>query len=283
MPKLTRDQQFQKSFEGFFENLTETFPELIEYKLTSTTENKTSCDHSYTLHIPRNIVAFHLDLSVIDGDGTMIGPGPVFKKQQIPTKSEFKRHYHNYFKDFELVSGKIIVSYTEIYDYWYEKEDDRIISQEIRNGVISSDLSEFDVFMKILVVYHKSHFPFPVPLTNEEKLEKRCRQLEARNQELVLNLNGLTNMYQERDEQYQYLRRRMRVERRNIENKYKAMFEKMQKKFADYYSEIKVKDDCPVCYEVITAEKLKVPGCCHTICSCCAEKCDKCPICRESY
>lgn len=68
MPKLTRDQQFQKSFEGFFENLTETFPELIEYKLTSTTENKTSCDHSYTLHIPRNIVAFHLDLSVIDGD-----------------------------------------------------------------------------------------------------------------------------------------------------------------------------------------------------------------------
>lgn len=283
MPKLTRDQQFQKSFEGFFENLTETYPELTEYTLTNTTDNKTSCDHTYTLHIPRKVVAYHIDVTIINSDGTELGPGPVLKKQEIPIKKDFKKQYHNYFKDYALLIGRIIVSYTEIYDYWYEKDDDRITSEEIRNGIIPTDLSEFDVFMKILVVYHKSHFPFPVPLTNEEKLEKRCKQLEIKNNALIMNLNGLTNMYQERDEQYQCLRRRMRVERRNIENKYKTMFEKMQKKFAEYYSEIKEKDDCPVCYEEITAEKLKIPGCCHTICICCAEKCDKCPICRESY
>jgi len=283
MPKPSRDQQFQKSFEVFFEDLTDNYPNLTEYTLTNTTENKTCCDHTYTLHIPRQIVAYHLDLTMIDRDGIEIGPGPVMKNQEIPNKKEFKKHYNDYFKDYQLEIGKILVSYTEIYDFWYEKEDVRITNDEIRNGIIHSDLSEYDVFMKILVVYHKTHFPFPIPLTNEEKLEKRCRQLQTRNNELVLNLNGLTNMYQEKEEQNTYLRHRLRVERRIANNKYKAMIEKMQKKFSEYYDKLVEKDECPVCYEEIIAEKLKVPGCCHSICKGCAEKCDKCPICRESY
>jgi hypothetical protein len=90
-------------------------------------------------------------------------------------------------------------------------------------------------------------------------------------------------MFQIKEEQYESLRRRLRIERRNTEAKYRAIIEKLQKKFAEYYSEKESKDECPVCYEIINADKLKVPGCCHTICTDCAGRCDNCPICRESY
>jgi hypothetical protein len=284
MPKPTRDQQFQKCFNSFFEHINENFyPELKEYTLESNTMMKNRFDHNYTLTFPRKVVAYHVDVFTVDENGVVIPPGPVMQTQEIPKIRNFKSHFHDYFKDYILRNNAHILSYTDIRDYWYENGTDRITADELSTGVLPSTLLHFDLKFRIDVVYHKSHIPFPVPISTKEQFEQKCKRLEIRNAELVGNIQAITAMYQEKEEQYDALRRKIRIERRNTEQKYQVLFEKMQKKFRELYKQCDSTDDCPVCYETIDSEKLKVPGCCHTICTDCAGRCNNCPICRESY
>jgi hypothetical protein len=219
---------------------------------------------------------------VVNNEGIETGPGPVYENNDIPSWKEIRRAYRKYFQDYLLYSGKIILSYTDLQCYWYQKDDEKISKTDLESSS-DTDLSDHDLYITVAVIYHKSHIPFPVPLSKEEEMEKKIKYLESKNNEMVLCLNSVTIMYQEKSEQYERMRRHMRIERRNHENKYKNMCDKMQKKFSEFYSEKKEKDCCPVCYEDIESETLRVPGCCHTICTDCADKCDKCPICRENY
>jgi hypothetical protein len=219
----------------------------------------------------------------VDENGIVTPPGPVMQNQEVPKIRQFKSHFNDYFKPHMLKTNNNVLSYTDIRDYWYENGTDRITSEELSLGVLPQHLLYFDLKFKIDVVYHKTHIPYPVPLSTKAQFEQKCKQLESRNTELCINLKSVTEMYQEKEEQYDVLRRRMRVDRRNMEEKYRNMFEKMQKKFREMYSQCDTTDDCPVCYEVIKSAKLKVPGCCHTICTDCAGRCSNCPICRETY
>jgi hypothetical protein len=285
MPKLTRDQQFQKSFQAFFGELTENFyPGLKEYNLTSTTTIKNRCQHSYTLTFPRKTIIGHIDTYIVDQEGIVTPPGPIMQNQDIPKIRDFKECFRDHFQDHALKSGNNFLSYTDIGEYWYQNGNDRITSEQITTEwFLSQQLLSFDLNFTIDVVYYKSHVPYPVQLSTKDQFENKCKQLESRNTELCINLKTVTAMYQEKEEQYHSLRRHMRIERRNMENKYKSMVDKMQKKFRELYSQIPTPDDCPVCYENIDPSKLKVPGCCHTICSDCAGRCTNCPICRENY
>jgi len=288
MPKLTRDQQFQKSFRGYFDNYLNNFDDFQEYNLKSVTKNKNLSEQSYILHIPREIVAYHIDVFVADDNGVVHPPGPVMKKQFIPNVQRIISNMETHFQQYELRNNFRVLSFVYIEDYWYENNDHIVDSQDItdestENEELDYIFHNYDLKIKLIVVYHKSHLPYPIPLTTKDQFEKKCKQLEQRNAELIINLNSLTNMYQGKEEQYNILRRKMRIDRRNIENKYQAMFDKMQKKFAEFYSEKPTKEDCPVCYEVIDASKLKIPGCCHAICTDCAGMCTNCPLCRESY
>ena len=284
MPKLTRDLQFQKCFTVFFDYLIENFyPDLKKYSIVSDTVNKSCCNHSYTITIPRKVPLYTIDVFTLDENGVVTPPGTVMQEQQVPKIRHFKTHFYDYFKQHILRSNNNILSFTDIRDYWYENGTDRITSEQLNIGVLPQQLLYFDLKFKIDVVYHKTHIPYPVPLSTKTQFEHRCKQLEARNTELCINLKSVTEMYQEKEEQYDALRRKMRTERRNTEEKYRTMFEKMQKKFREMYRQCDTTDDCPVCYESIDSSKLKVPGCCHTICTDCAGRCTTCPICRESY
>jgi hypothetical protein len=289
MPKPTRDQQFQKSFKLFFDGLTSNFyQELQEYNIESITENKGLSEQLYVLTIPREIVFYHIDVFVADHNGIIHPPGPIMKKQFIPNPYDFIDHFEHHFEQYELEAQRRKLSFVHLSDFSYQKDEHIIdssdITDEIRdNNEFDELINNYDLKLRILVVYHKSHLPFPIPLTTKEQFEKKCKQLEVRNAELCMNLKSVTSMYQEKEEQNNALRRRLRIDRRNIENKYKIMFDKMQKKFAEFYKEKPTKEDCPVCYEVIDASKLKIPGCCHSICTDCAGMCTNCPLCRESY
>jgi hypothetical protein len=286
MPKLTRDDKFQKSFKDFIKTLTNTYHDLHEYSFISLTENKNRSAQCYSFTIPSNIVDYHVDTFIAGSDGIIIPPGPVMKKQILPDPITVQNRIHDYFKDYYLIDNDMVVSYVNSYSYMYHKDKHRVYQDAVDKLSIEEHnriIYDYDLTILCKVVYYKSHIPFPVTLSTKDEFEKRCKQLEDRNNELCINIRTVTEMYQDKEEQYDILRRKMRIERRNTENKYHGMFEKMQKKFREYYAEKNSKDDCPVCYEVIDSSKLKVPGCCHTICTDCAERCSSCPICRESY
>jgi hypothetical protein len=288
MPRLTRDLKFQKSFDEYFSTLMDHYSDLQQYSIVSTTENKNLSEQYYTVTIPREIVSYYIDVFVVDSNGIVHPPGPVMKKQNIPNVYDLIDNFETYFQQYELRNQLRKLSFVHISDFSYQNGDHIIDASDITEDIRENEdldymVSTYDLKINIMVIYHKTHIPFPVPLTTKEEFEQKCKRLEIRNAELIINVNSLTNMYQEKEEQYNILRRRMRIDRRNIEQKYQNMFEKMQKKFREFYKEVELKDDCPVCYEVISVDNLKVPGCCHTICSSCAGRCTNCPICRESY
>jgi hypothetical protein len=280
MPKLTRDQQFQKSFNVFIEK---NYP-VREYLLTSSTKIKTQFHHEYLLHFPRKVISYYVDVFTVDETGVVTPPGPVMKDQEVPSIRTFSSYFHNYFRPFILKNGSNIQSYTDIINHWYTNGNQQISSEyEATSGLSHNDLMNFDLYIKIDVVYHKSHLPFPAVLSSKQHFEQQCKKLEARNNELCVNIQTITAMYQEKEEQYDVLRRRMRIDRRNIEHKYSSMFQRIEKKIRELYSNSSIREECPVCYENIEPSKLKVSKCCHSICSDCSSRCHNCPVCRESY
>ena len=284
MPKLTRDVQFQKAFQVFFDEVTENHcPELQEYTIESITENKNLAEQDYVLHIPREVPFYHIDVFVIDRNGIVHPPGTVMRNQEIPTIRDFKTYVLEHFETYYLIKNNKNLSYVRIEDFWYEKGEHIIDKHDLASGNLSDAINVYDLKVVFRVVYFKSHFPFHVTILTKQQIEQKCKNLEVRNHELCVNLKTVTTMYQETELKYDILRRKMRLERRNIEQKYKSMMDKMQKKVAQYYDDSPNKDDCPVCYELIPAEKLKMPGCCHAICNDCASRCSNCPICRETY
>jgi hypothetical protein len=141
------------------------------------------------------------------------------------------------------------------------------------------------------VVYNKGHLPFPAILRSPQQIEQTCKRLKIENRELTENLQQtliecerVTTKYDALFVERGLLRSRLRSERKNLEDKYKNMLEIMEQKYIKLYGEKEVKEDCPVCYEVIPADNLKVPGCGHLICSSCHPRCAGiCPMCRENY
>jgi hypothetical protein len=290
MPSQTRDQKFKKSFDIFFDHLSSKLSEdnnysnLLEYELKNipfTCKQKVIGIAHYELRFPRKIVDYHIDIFIADEHGTIMPPGPVMKNQFIPTFSDFRRIFNDYFSEYYVRRADgLCMANVGIDNHSYEDKDGNVLVSGFDNQSI---LLNYDLKINLFVNYYKSELPFPVELTTKEQLQKRCCELERMNNELSKNVDSLTVLCQQNSNNYHNLRRIMRTERREIENKYRTMFEKMQGKIQNYYNEKAEKDDCPVCYEIIEPSKLKLPGCCHTICTSCAERCSKCPICREDY
>jgi len=288
MPSQTRDQKFRKSFEGFFHYLSSELleddisPVLQEYELKLipyTCKQKVIGCANYELRFPRKIVDYHIDTFIADEHGNITPPGPVMKNQLVPLFSDFRRIFNDYFSQYYVRRADgLCMANVGIDNHSYEDEDGNVLVSGFDNQPVSVNLK-----INVFVNYYKSELPFPVASTTNVQLQKRCAELERRNIELSTNIVSLTLLCQENLNNYNNLRRIMRTERRNTENKYRTLFEKMQGKIQNYYSEMTEKDDCPVCYETIIPSKLRLPGCCHTICTTCAERCSKCPICREDY
>ena len=49
----------------------------------------------------------------------------------------------------------------------------------------------------------------------------------------------------------------------------------------DMIKELKKNVECPICYEELTADKIKFSGCGHKYCETCLSKINECAICRR--
>jgi|Laugresbdmm110sn_2_1035109.scaffolds.fasta_scaffold13477_3 hypothetical protein len=265
MPK-TRNNQFVIAFNDFISDVTKRhYPLLFEYKLECITPNKSYKHHTYNLRIPKKILAYRIE----SNDEIIINEN-VYTEQELPDSEEFKNHFFTYFDKYKLVIDNRKMSYMDIFDHDIYGDD-------------SEDYSVDDLNFVIFIYYYKSHIPFPVALTKMEELIKRNKELETTNKDLESCLDNYIEQLEDQFRNNNILRRRMRRERREMHDKYLLLFEKMQQKFREYYDSSDKKEDCPVCYETMDSSKLIVPTCTHFICNSCSDRCDKCPLCRETY
>ena len=257
MPKLTRDDLFRNAIEMFLSDVTvtsipneETKYNISTYELNSVTSNKNKCIQEYELTIPSSIISAYFDRTVSseDGEETWIDSEPIYCTQETPLLSDFIDSFHDYFDKYKLFDGMIPVSYMSIIDL-----------PRIRN------LQICDQNLRLKVVYHKSHTPFPRPLTLLEEKDREIKFLETKLRRKTNRVNTLASIV---DKNYQ-----------RAEDNYK----RMQKKFRAMYIETGKLENCPVCYEEITPDKLIIPNCFHYICEECVMKCDNCPLCRDKY
>jgi hypothetical protein len=263
MPNPTRHQQFIRSFDKFIDMIIEldNLPSLA-YKLKSFTGNKTCRDHEYMFTIPRNVVSYR-----VESNSENVENQTVNTRQTIPSIENLKQYVDMYFFEHRLKIGDTFMSFVDM----------------VSEGYTDDDAENGEFIAKIEVCYYKSHIPFPSRLTADQETNRKINMLEQQVRHLQGELRNTNEMYQDMAETADRNRRLIRRERSIAKEKYSTLFEKMERKVCEFYKDAGKSEDCPVCYEVIDSTKLKVPGCCHFICTDCSQRCATCPICREEY
>ena len=150
---------------------------------------------------------------------------------------------------------------------------------------------ETGIVFKLLVKYFKSELPFA---EDEITLETRIHQLEVHNRNLSLRLQNYENTVERyigpiRRRNHRLIRERddaieaVLICRTEFSEHYSRLMESYRHLLRDCYRELDKKvDDCPVCYEPITNDKLYITPCRHNLCTGCAIQCkNTCPMCRE--
>lgn len=256
MPK-TRHSKFEDAFLDFMEKKM-----IKEYDLKLTTSNTTCRDHSYTLFIPCKIISYE-----IQSNDPNVTNETVYEDQQLPDKDDFVASFDEYFDPFQLTIRNRIMSYVEMHH-------------------VVGGADDQDMLCQIFVYYYKSHLPFPViKLTKMQNLIAKNRKLEEKIETMEETLTSTIQQLDAARHSAESVRRRMRIDRRETKEKYVRLMEKMREKLASYYKDTNQQDDCPVCYETIDVSKLKIPACCHYICTSCADRCapQQCPLCRVEF
>lgn len=263
MSRLTRDQQFKKSFEDYMTSFCDLYyPDTENWLLMSDTLNKNKSKQEYKLEIPKKKILYSID-SFVDSNGVRQPKEDVEVDQEVPDKEEFENYFNGYYGGYILRSEKKVLSYVFIVE----------ISKE-------EDLS---LKATILICYYKSYLPYP-------SIDQTLEQLKVQNKNLVNQISYLNESLNDCQLALEYrreadtrIRIKLKRERTLFNNKLYETIHKMQLKIRGFYSKEDNKEDCPVCYEKINDQELMVPGCCHYICQDCYKKCENCPICRENY
>ena len=257
MPKLTRDDFFHNAMEEFLSDITvvsnpneETKYSILRYELNSLTSNKNKCVQEYDLTIPSSVISAYFDrtCSSDHGEEVWLDSEPIYCTQETPLLDDFINSFHEHFDPYRLITDRTPISYMSIIDL-----------PRIRN------IPMCDKKLRIKVTYHKSHTPFPRPLTPMEEKDREIQFLETK-------LKRKTN--------------RAKTLERLIETNYDRAehnYKRMQQKFRTMYIESGNLENCPVCYEEMTPDKLIIPNCFHYICEICVMKCENCPLCRDKY
>uniref|UniRef100_A0A6C0J0Q1 RING-type domain-containing protein n=1 Tax=viral metagenome TaxID=1070528 RepID=A0A6C0J0Q1_9ZZZZ len=268
MPKQTREELFKHAFATFMEdfevktNNNNKRYMITTYDLISNTTNKNCYIQKYVLKVPNQVVLGHRDVYTVDDESNNIWEDeqPIYGEQEVPTIHEFIEAFDKYFKEFRLYINHRVVSHMYISNVWEHKS----INNEILN---------------LKIMYHKSHTPFPRPLT----------ELEIKNKEID-RLLTLSDEYEEAIEEltfnYSVLQKKIiKIKKaKDTEMERNAIhYTRTQKLWREMYKKINEFQQCPVCYETIEPDALIVPNCTHMICDTCVRKCDNCPLCRDKY
>lgn len=255
MPKLTRDELCQRAIAEHMlcfdvKLVTGEIQQygIQTYTLTNNTQNKTKFEHNYNLTIPKQIVIANRDVTMHrDGDEVVWENSElIYGEHELPSSNEFIKSFDEYFAPYRLYLHHTLMSHIKIV--------------QTQTAMTAANLT-----FCIKVVYHKMHSPFPRPLTKLEERDLEIRflksKVESKNKKVV-TFRAILNRERERAE-YNYKR--------------------AQARFRAIYAADNTHEDCPVCYEIITPDKLIIPSCFHYICESCVVKCETCPLCRDEY
>lgn len=255
MPK-TRQLKFEDAWINFMHSI-----ECAEYELVLLTKNKNCRDHIYHIEIPYRTVMYRIDTHnpALDND-------VVYMDHPRITTESLNKLVEKFFSPHFFSINNVIMSYVEIVPY------------------IGEAKPNCDIHV-LNVAYYKSHLPYPVKLTKMQNLIKKNRELEEAIESLEEVVENTVNQLAAARHSSESLRRRMRIDRRETKERYIILIDKMRQKLAGYYKDTNQQDDCPVCYETIDVAKLKIPACCHYICTSCANRCapQQCPLCRVEF
>ena len=255
MPKLTRDEMFQRAMAEFLQTVEvkltngEIKPfHIRSYTLTNKTENKTKFEHEYELVMPKDVVIAYRDITshLESSEVVWEDSEPIYGIQELPSITEFTQSFNEYFNPYKLYLQHTLMSYV------------RILTPPTSTASANKTV-------QIKVVYHKTHTPFPRPLTELEEKENEINFLKAKIDSKTRKIITFRNI--------------LNRERDRAEHNYK----RMQTKFRAMYAAENKYEDCPVCYDTIVPEKLIIPSCFHYICVSCVVKCESCPMCRDDY
>lgn len=260
MPKLTRVEQFTR---GFGEFMNSKFSNINDWTLKPKEKYKNQSCHIYDFKIPENYDMFYMDISRRDENGVQIRETvPHYDIQALPLNDEFKQVFKQHFSAYYLKQQRKIVSYTIIKSITIDETDDNkyfIATIEVR--------------------FYKDNLPFPYKKSIDElstdEIISKYKKLEKENINLLAQIDEL-------DSFSKHLFIKNTRSKKLLESKTNHI-QKLTTKIIQNYKENGICEECPVCYEVMKSEKLKVPGCCHFICSDCESKCNSCPLCREDY
>lgn len=164
----------------------------------------------------------------------------------LPTNRQLIQNMHSYFEPYQKLTanGRGKLSFIHI----STEENDDFVSE-----------INFDIY------YYKQYLPFPAILTPIQELNEEISELHCELHEMEKSMNRVRKKYI--------------LEKERINRTQKCI----QKNISKLY-ELKTNlDDCPVCMDPIEKNNLYVPICFHNICMTCAERCNKCPLCREIF
>lgn len=255
MPKSTRDSLFQQALADFLNEFeVKTIDGELKkysiqtYTLTNQTISKNNVVHDYILSIPKDILIAYRDITSSHPSSEVVWEDsePIYGEHHVPLLNEFVNSFNTYFNPYRLYVHNSLMSH-------------------IRISNNTSNISVACNPICIQIIYHKTHAPFPRPLTQLEEKDNEIRYLSGMIRTKTKKIDTLRTV----------------LNRERVRSKYN--YKRMQQRLRHIYTETNQPVDCPVCFEQIVSDKLIIPSCFHYICISCVMKCDTCPLCRDEY
>jgi len=123
MPKLTRDEMFQRAMAEFLQTVEVKLANgemkqfhIQTYTLTNKTENKTKFEHEYVLDMPKDIVIAYRDITshLESSEVVWEDSEPIYGIQELPSITEFMQSFNDYFNPYKLYMQHTLMSYVRI-------------------------------------------------------------------------------------------------------------------------------------------------------------------------
>ena len=306
MPAQSRDKQFRECMTAYMEyannsvsvtnNGTNDYP--LSYSLMGL--NSRGNNHLYELFIPRYVEDYRISRTVNNATTDIIE----YREQYVTDMYLFiKDNFDSFFKPFVVTSNK--------------GEDSKVFAEHIvmENNYVS-------VRIHVIYHKGGKDMPYPdkrmmtIFTVLQEKTIKQQECYQALRQEYVEARYAMVRMtrektmfedsfnmvsedirqFEEQNETQMYTIATLRLELEDTHNELNSLkhfndaeyhnsrffLDRLASIIREQYKD-REPDDCPVCFDPISCEKLIVPCCGHLICGDCYTRCTACPVCRDNH
>jgi len=313
----TRDDQCKLAIHTFMKNTYN-----IEYNLIQTTTNKSTKLHCYDIKMPKRINIYDIDKHTKDRQqlpSQRVYETQDFTDDILNIDVTF----NNYFLPYTMSINSQVVSSLQItmisidndnliahvQALYYKSHRPYLVDhiETVPTSVSVKPCLKYDI--KTNQDDSISRWSYSM-IAYVKKLENECNQLrkiDDINQDKIQKLNdAVTDTKCSLTVKYNYLKmlyddqlqvtNLIEVDNCHYKRRYNSIkndFEKTKIKLAtshrltevikSLYANTNKNEDCPVCYESIDVDNLKIPICGHFICITCSDRCDQCPLCRVEY